>query len=202
MSAATRLRRMDENAEILVLERSAHVSFANCGLPYFVGGVITRRESLLLETPESINRRFKADVRVNSEVVAIDRAAKTVTVREVLTGNEYTETYDNLILAPGAAPFIPPIPGVVRALTLRNVADTDTMAAKVSEVLAGDNKTAVIMGGGFIGLELAENLVERGLQVSVVELADQIMAPLDVEMAIRVQWELEGRGVRSSPGHR
>jgi NADPH-dependent 2,4-dienoyl-CoA reductase/sulfur reductase-like enzyme/rhodanese-related sulfurtransferase len=200
MSAATRLRRMDENAEILVLERSAHVSFANCGLPYFVGGVITRRESLLLETPESINRRFKADVRVNSEVVAIDRAAKTVTVREVLTGNEYTETYDNLILAPGAAPFIPPIPGVERALTLRNVADTDTMAAKVAEVLADDNKTAVIMGGGFIGLELAENLVERGLQVSVVELADQIMAPLDVEMAIRVQWELEGRGVEVITG--
>ncbi|MCE1174626.1 MAG: FAD-dependent oxidoreductase [Propionibacteriales bacterium] len=200
MSAATRLRRMDENAEILVLERSAHVSFANCGLPYFVGGVITRRESLLLETPESINRRFKADVRVNSEVVAIDRAAKTVTVREVLTGNEYTETYDNLILAPGAAPFIPPIPGVERALTLRNVADTDTMAAKVAEVLAGDNKTAVIMGGGFIGLELAENLVERGLHVSVVELADQIMAPLDVEMAIRVQWELEGRGVEVITG--
>lgn len=200
MSAATRLRRMDENAEILVLERSEHVSFANCGLPYYVGGVITRRESLLLETPESINRRFNVDVRVNSEVVSIDRAAKTVTVRETLTGTEYTESYDNLILAPGAAPFIPPIPGVERALTLRNVADTDTMATKVAEVLAGDNKTAVIMGGGFIGLELAENLVERGLQVAVVELADQIMAPLDVEMAIRVQWELEGRGVEVVTG--
>jgi NADPH-dependent 2,4-dienoyl-CoA reductase/sulfur reductase-like enzyme/rhodanese-related sulfurtransferase len=195
MSAATRLRRMDETAEIVVFERSGHVSFANCGLPYYVGGVITRREALLLETPESINTRFQADVRVNTEVTAIDRAAKTVSVRDLATGREYTESYDNLILAPGAAPFVPPIPGAERALTLRNVADTDAMAAKVDEVLAGPEKSAVIMGGGFIGLELAENFVERGLKVTVVELANQIMAPLDVEMAIRVQWELESRSV-------
>ena len=195
MSAATRLRRMDETAEIIVFERSGHVSFANCGLPYYVGGVITHREALLLETPESINTRFQADVRVNTEVTAIDRAAKTVSVRDLATGREYTESYDNLILAPGAAPFVPPIPGAERALTLRNVADTDAMAAKVDDVLAGSEKSAVIMGGGFIGLELAENFVERGLKVTVVELANQIMAPLDVEMAIRVQWELESRGV-------
>lgn len=200
MSAATRLRRMDETAEIVVFERSGHVSFANCGLPYYVGGVITRREALLLETPESINTRFQADVRVNTEVTAIDRAAKTVSVRDLATGREYTESYDNLILAPGAAPFVPPIPGAERALTLRNVADTDAMAAKVDEVLAGPEKSAVIMGGGFIGLELAENFVERGLKVSVVELANQIMAPLDVEMAIRVQWELESRGVEVITG--
>lgn len=200
MSAATRLRRMDETAEIVVFERSGHVSFANCGLPYYVGGVITRREALLLETPESINTRFQADVRVNTEVTAIDRAAKTVSVRDLATGREYTESYDNLILAPGAAPFVPPIPGAERALTLRNVADTDAMAAKVDEVLAGSEKSAVIMGGGFIGLELAENFVERGLKVTVVELANQIMAPLDVEMAIRVQWELESRGVEVITG--
>lgn len=200
MSAATRLRRMDETAEIVVFERSGHVSFANCGLPYYVGGVITRREALLLETPESINTRFQADVRVNTEVTAIDRGAKTVSVRDLATGREYTESYDNLILAPGAAPFVPPIPGAERALTLRNVADTDAMAAKVDEVLAGPEKSAVIMGGGFIGLELAENFVERGLKVSVVELANQIMAPLDVEMAIRVQWELESRGVEVITG--
>lgn len=200
MSAATRLRRLDESAEIVVLEKSEHVSFANCGLPYFVGGVITERDALLLETPASIKRRFKADVRVDSEVVSIDREAKTVTVRDLSADREYTESYDNLILAPGAAPFIPPIPGVERALTLRNVADTDLMAAKVAEVLASGNPTSVIMGGGFIGLELAENLIERGLKVSVVELANQIMAPLDVEMAIRVQWLLEGHGVEVITG--
>ena len=200
MSAATRLRRMDETAEIVVFEKSGHVSFANCGLPYYVGGVITRREALLLETPESIHTRFQADVRVNTEVTAIDREAKTVSVRDLTTGREYTESYDNLILAPGAAPFVPPIPGAERALVLRNVADTDFMAAKVDEVLAGPEKSAVIMGGGFIGLELAENFVEKGLKVTVVELANQIMAPLDVEMAARVQWELESRGVEVITG--
>ena len=200
MSAATRLRRMDETAEIVVFEKSGHVSFANCGLPYYVGGVITRREALLLETPESIHTRCQADVRVNTEVTAIDREAKTVSVRDLTTGREYTESYDNLILAPGAAPFVPPIPGAERALVLRNVADTDFMAAKVDEVLAGPEKSAVIMGGGFIGLELAENFVEKGLKVTVVELANQIMAPLDVEMAIRVQWELESRGVEVITG--
>ena len=200
MSAATRLRRMDETAEIVVFEKSGHVSFANCGLPYYVGGVITRREALLLETPESIHTRFQADVRVNTEVTAIDREAKTVSVRDLTTGREYTESYDNLILAPGAAPFVPPIPGAERARLLRNVADTDFMAAKVDEVLAGPEKSAVIMGGGFIGLELGENFVEKGLKVTVVELANQIMAPLDVEMAIRVQWELESRGVEVITG--
>lgn len=211
MSAATRLRRLDEQAEIVVLERSGHVSFANCGLPYYVGGLITNRNALLLQTPGSLKSRFGLDVRVDSEAVAIDRAAKTVSVKNLATGTEYTESYDQLVLAPGAAPFVPPIPGVERALALRNIADTDQMAAAVDAVLeaaardhgsAGAEEgadqprpTAVIMGGGFIGIELAENLTERGLAVTVVELADQILAPLDVEMAALVEKHLVTHGV-------
>ena len=211
MSAATRLRRLDENAEIVVLERSGHVSFANCGLPYFVGGVITQRSALLLQTPASLKARFGIDVRVDSEATAIDRAAKTLSVRNLVTGETYTETYDSLVLAPGAAPFVPPIPGVERALALRNIADTDKMAAAVDEALASAERdrldvptdesrapaepTAVIMGGGFIGVELAENLTERGLRTTIVELADQILAPLDVEMATLVEKHLVKRGV-------
>jgi NADPH-dependent 2,4-dienoyl-CoA reductase/sulfur reductase-like enzyme/rhodanese-related sulfurtransferase len=195
MSAATRLRRLAEDAEIVVLEKSGHVSFANCGLPYFVGGVIEKRDALLLQTPASLKARFDLDVRVDSEVIAIDRAAKTVAVRNLATGTEYTESYDSLILAPGAAPFVPPTPGIERALSLRNIADTDAMAAKVSEVLASGNATALIMGGGFIGIELAENLTERGLKVTIVELANQIMAPLDVEMAALVEKHIVKNGV-------
>ncbi|HQZ00282.1 MAG TPA: FAD-dependent oxidoreductase [Propionicimonas sp.] len=195
MSAATRLRRLDEQAEIVVLERSGHVSFANCGLPYYVGGVITDRDALLLQTPSSLKTRFNLDVRVDSEVTAIDRAAKTVSVTELTTGRQYTETYDHLVLAPGAAPFVPPIPGVERALALRNIADTDKMAGAVAAALAQPEPTAVIMGGGFIGVELAENLTERGLKVTVVELAEQCLAPLDVEMAALVEKHLVAHGV-------
>jgi len=211
MSAATRLRRLDEKAEIVVLERSGHVSFANCGLPYYVGGVIQQRTALLLQTPQSLQARFGIDVRVDSEVTSIDRAAKTVSVRNLGTGAEYTESYDSLVLAPGAAPFVPPIPGVERALVLRNIPDTDKMAAIVDEILAKAERervraavdedvadttpTAVIMGGGFIGVELAENLTDRGLKTTIVELADQIMAPLDVEMATLVEKNLVKNGV-------
>jgi NADPH-dependent 2,4-dienoyl-CoA reductase/sulfur reductase-like enzyme/rhodanese-related sulfurtransferase len=195
MSAATRLRRLAEDAEIVVLEKSGHVSFANCGLPYFVGGVIEKRDALLLQTPASLKARFGLDVRVDSEVTAIDREAKTVTVRDLAKGTEYTESYDSLILAPGAAPFVPPTPGVERALSLRNIADTDAMTAKVAEVVASGNATALIMGGGFIGIELAENLIERGLKVTIVELANQIMAPLDVEMAALVEKHIKKNGV-------
>ena len=195
MSAATRLRRLDEQAEIVVLERSGHVSFANCGLPYYVGGVITDRDALLLQTPSSLKTRFNLDVRVDSEVTAIDRAAKTVSVTELTTGRQYTESYDHLVLAPGAAPFVPPIPGVERALALRNIADTDKMAGAVAAALAQPEPTAVIMGGGFIGVELAENLTERGLKVTVVELAEQCLAPLDVEMAALVEKHLVAHGV-------
>lgn len=216
MSAATRLRRLAETAEIVVLEKSGHVSFANCGLPYFVGGVITKRDALLLQTPASLKARFELDVRVNSEVTSIDRGAKTVTVRDLVAGTEYTESYDSLILAPGAAPFIPPIPGVERALSLRNIADTDAMAKAVSDAIAnadGDDPgalvaqgrepglvSAVIMGGGFIGIELAENLTERGIKVAIVELADQIMAPLDVEMAVLVEKHIIKHGVQVITG--
>ena len=198
MSAATRLRRLDESAEIVVLERSGHVSFANCGLPYYVGGVITDRRSLLLQTPASLKARFGLDVRVNSEVVAIDRAAKTVTIADLAAGSQYTESYDALILAPGAAPFVPPIPGAERALSLRNVEDVDAMAAAVNT--DGRPRTAVIMGGGFIGVELAENLVHKGFEVTIVELADQLLAPLDVEMAALVEKKLVANGVRVLTG--
>jgi len=197
MSAATRLRRLDESAEIVVLERSGHVSFANCGLPYYVGGVITDRQSLLLQTPASLKARFDLDVRVNSEAIAIDPAAKTVSVTNLADGTHYTESYDSLILAPGAAPFVPPIPGAERALTLRNIADVDAMAAAVGD---GRPRTAVIMGGGFIGVELAENLVHRGFEVTIVELADQLLAPLDVEMAALVEKKLIAGGVKVVTG--
>jgi NADPH-dependent 2,4-dienoyl-CoA reductase/sulfur reductase-like enzyme/rhodanese-related sulfurtransferase len=195
MSAATRLRRLDENAEIVVLERSGYVSFANCGLPYYVGDVITDRNALLLQTPASLHARFGIDVRVDSEAVAIDRAAKSVKVRNLASGDQYFENYDNLILAPGAAPFVPPIPGVERALALRNIGDVDKMAAAVEAILVRPEPTAVIMGGGFIGVELAENLTERGVKVTIVELAGQLLAPLDVEMAALVEKHLIKSGV-------
>lgn len=200
MSAATRLRRLDEDAEIVVLERSGFVSFANCGLPYYIGDVITDRNALLLQTPSSLKARFGIDVRVNSEALSIDRAAKSVQVSNLATGERYLEDYDNLVLAPGAAPFVPPIAGVERALTLRNVGDTDKMAAVVAAVLTRAEPTAVIMGGGFIGVELAENLTERGIKVAIVELADQLLAPLDVEMAALVEKHLVKHGVRVVTG--
>ena len=200
MSAATRLRRLDESAEIVVLERSGHVSFANCGLPYYIGDVITDRNALLLQTPSSLKARFGIDVRVDSEVISIDRAAKSVTVRSLATGEQYFEDYDALVLAPGAAPFVPPIPGASRALTLRNIGDTDKMAAAVDAAASGPEPTAVIMGGGFNGVELAENLTERGLKVTIVELADQLLAPLDVELAALVEKHLARHGVRVLTG--
>lgn len=195
MSAATRLRRLDESAEIVVLEKSGYVSFANCGLPYFVGGVITSRDALLLQTPASLKARFDLDVRVSSEVISIDRAAKSVTVRDLAGDREYAESYDALILAPGAAPFIPPTPGIERALSLRNIADTDAMSAAVAELEASANPTAAILGGGFIGIELAENLTDRGIKTTIIELAEQIMAPLDVEIAAVVEKHLVKHGV-------
>lgn len=200
MSAATRLRRLDETAEIVVFERSGYVSFANCGLPYYLGGVIEKRSALLLQTPESLGARFGIDVRVGHEVTAIDREARTVTVRHLGSGEQSTESYDKLVLSPGAAPFVPPIPGIERALTLRNIEDVDTMEHRigVAEGLPqgnGDAHTAVVMGAGFIGLEVAENLTHRGWAVTVVELADQIMVPLDPELAALVQQRLEANGV-------
>ena len=205
MSAATRLRRLAEDAEIVVFERSGYVSFANCGLPYYLGGVIEKRSALLLQTPQSLGARFGVDVRVNHEVMSIDRAAQTVAVRNVASGETSTESYDALVLSPGAAPFVPPIPGIERALTLRNIEDVDAMENRigVAEGMAQSAEAghaAVVMGAGFIGLEVAENLIHRGWQVTVVELADQIMVPLDPEMAALVQKRLEANGVRVVTG--
>jgi NADPH-dependent 2,4-dienoyl-CoA reductase/sulfur reductase-like enzyme/rhodanese-related sulfurtransferase len=209
-SAATRLRRLDESHEIIVLERSGYVSFANCGLPYYIGGVIADRRALLLQTPRSLNARFGLDVRVNSEVIAINPAARTVTVRDIVAGREYTETYDNLVFSPGASPIRPPIPGIERALTLRTVEDTDRIKERVDGLLAavdsseeavgGQALSAVVVGGGFIGLEMAESLREREMEVTVVELADQVMAPLDPEMAQLVAAELTRNGVELALG--
>jgi NADPH-dependent 2,4-dienoyl-CoA reductase/sulfur reductase-like enzyme/rhodanese-related sulfurtransferase len=177
MSAATRLRRLDESARITIIERSGHVSFANCGLPYLVGGVIERRDSLLLQTPESLGARFRLDVRVGHEARAIDRERCEVVVCDLATDLETAIPYDALVLSPGASPVRPPIPGIERALSLRNVEDTDAMVEA-----ARDARTAVVIGGGFIGLEVAENLVHRRIATTIVEATDQVMAPLDPEM--------------------
>ncbi len=209
-SAATRLRRLDESHEIVVLERSGYVSFANCGLPYYIGGTIADRRNLLLQTPKSLNARFGLDVRVNSEVTSIDPGARTVTVKDLTTGESYTEGYDHLVLSPGASPIVPPIPGVERALTLRTIEDTDRIKERVDslllsvdsseEAVGGAALSAVIVGGGFIGLEMAESLRERGMDVTVVELGTQVMAPLDPEMAAIVAAELRKHGVHLALG--
>lgn len=190
MSAATRLRRLDETAEIVVLERSGHVSFANCGLPYRVGGVIEQRNSLLLQTPAALNARFGLDVRVRHEAIAVDAAARRVRVRDLAAGEEYDLGYDRLILSPGAVPVRPGLPGIERALTLRNIEDTDALVAAVAGA-----RTGVVIGGGFIGLEVAENLARRGLAVGIVEATDQVLAPIDPELAALVHRRLRDRGV-------
>ena len=185
MSTATRLRRNDEDRTIIVLEASGYVSFANCGLPYHVGGVIPERQSLLLQTPESLKERFNLDVRVNTRVTAIDPQAQTVT-----TDSGDVISYDQLVLSPGATPFLPPIEGIDKALTLRTVEDVDRIVAAVE-----GKKSAAIIGGGFIGLEVAENLRHRGMDVTIIEAADQIMGPLDPEMAAIVTQRLRDNGV-------
>ncbi|MGO4957067.1 FAD-dependent oxidoreductase [Luteococcus sp. Sow4_B9] len=190
MSAAARLRRLDGSAQITVVERSGNISFANCGLPYHVGGVIEQRDALLLQTPQAIKARFDIDVFVGTEAVAINREQHTVTVRELDGGAERELPYDKLVLAPGASPIRPPLPGIERALGLRNVEDTDAMVAALPGA-----RTAVVIGGGFIGVELAENLVHKGLQVSLVEATSQVMAPLDPEMVAPVHAVLRDSGV-------
>ncbi len=191
MSAATRMRRLDAEAEIIVLEKSGHVSYANCGLPYFVGGVIEEEDALLLQTPASLHARFKLDVRVATEVTVIDPVAKTVMVKDWLNNEEYSLLYDKLILSPGASPVVPPIPGIERALTLRTVEDVEKIADRVN----AKPKSAVVIGGGFIGVEIAENLVHKGIPTTVVEAAPQVLAPLDPEMATLVAKEMRKHGV-------
>lgn len=192
-TAAARIRRNTEDAEVVLFEKGAYISYANCGLPYYIGGVISERDRLFVQTPEAFGRRFNIDVRVNHEVTAIDLRGKAVTVRTV-DGREYTETYDKLLLSPGASPVRPPLPGIDTKgiFTLRNVADTDAIKAYVKE---HGVRHAVIVGGGFIGLEMAENLVHAGARVSVVEMADQVMGPIDYSMAALVHCHLLQKGV-------
>jgi NADPH-dependent 2,4-dienoyl-CoA reductase/sulfur reductase-like enzyme/rhodanese-related sulfurtransferase len=191
MSTAARLRRLDAHARITVFERSGHVSFANCGLPYFVGGLIEDEEDLTLQTPGQLFDRFRLDVRVHDEVVAINRAEHTVTSRSTTTGKQSVAAYDKLVLSMGAAPVRPPIPGYDRARTLRTVED----AALLASDLGVAPRTAVVIGAGFIGLEMTENLVAQGIDVTIVEATPHVLPPLDPEMAILVSDELAAHGV-------
>lgn len=175
MSAATRMRRLDADAEIIVIEKSGHVSYANCGLPYYVGGVIEEEEALLLQTPASLHARFRLDVRIASEVESINPSAKTLLVKNELSGENYELSYDKLVMSPGASPVVPPIPGIERAMTLRTVEDVEKIFNRVSQKPAN----AVVIGGGFIGVEIAENLIHKGIKTTVVEAATQLLAPLD-----------------------
>jgi NADPH-dependent 2,4-dienoyl-CoA reductase/sulfur reductase-like enzyme/rhodanese-related sulfurtransferase len=191
MSAATRMRRLDPSASIIVLEKSSYVSYANCGLPYYIGGIISKRQDLLLQTPESLHARFELDVRICNEVTAIDRERKVVTVRDLDLNHEYELNYDALVLSPGAQPVVPPLPGIERALTLRTVEDV----TRIVDAVEAQPKHAVVIGGGFIGIETAENLRHRGIDTTIIEALDQVLAPLDAEMAIPVAHEVRKHGV-------
>jgi NADPH-dependent 2,4-dienoyl-CoA reductase/sulfur reductase-like enzyme len=194
MSAAARLRRLDEKAEIVVLERDAYVSFANCGLPYHIGGDIQDREALLLQTPLSLRESLGLDVRTGHEVMGIDRSAHVVNIHDRQSGADYTETYDALVLATGATPLRPPLPGIDhhRIRTLRNIPDMDA----IIEILDGDVQSAVVVGGGYIGLEMVEALRHRGIDVTLVEALDQVMTVLDREMSTHLKEHLAHNGVR------
>lgn len=191
MSTATRLRRLDEQAEIIVLERSGYVSFANCGLPYHLSGTIADRSSLMLQTPDSLAARFALDVRVKSEVVDINRDSKTVTIRNLVDKTEYVEHYDYLVLSPGAAAVMPGLPGAERAMSMKDIEDLDRAMAW----LESKPETALIIGGGFIGIELAENLVKRGLAVTMLQRGSQLMKNLDPEMAVLLTTRMKSAGV-------
>ncbi|MDR0299133.1 MAG: FAD-dependent oxidoreductase [Streptococcaceae bacterium] len=199
MSAATRLRRLQESAEIIVFEKGPHVSFANCGLPYYISGEIEKREQLIVQSAEALTQRFRLDIRENSEVIKINPSEKTVIVK---SGNQtYLESYDSLILSPGAKPILPSLPGLSEAkniFTLRNIPDLD----KITHFIENQTvKQAVVIGAGFIGIEMAENLTQRGLAVTIIEKADHILPTLDPEMAKPIQISLEAHGVRVLTGH-
>ena len=194
-STAARLRRLDENMEIVMFEKGEYISFANCGLPYYIGGTINEREKLIVQTVGAMSSKFNLDIRTLSEVIKIDKDSKKITVKDHRNNNEYEETYDVLVLSPGASPIKPPIKGIKECdnlFTLRNIPDTD----KIKEYV--DNKKpkhAVVVGGGFIGLEMAENLWDRDIKLTLVEAGDQVMAPLDIEMASIVHDHLIDKGV-------
>lgn len=193
-TAAARIRRLTEDAEIILFEKGAYISYANCGLPYYIGGVIEERDRLFVQTPEAFGKRFNIDVRTRSEVIAIHPEKKQVTVRSA-EGKEYTENYDKLLLSPGASPVVPPLPGIQSEgiFTLRNVDDTDRIKAYMT---AHRVRRTVIVGGGFIGLEMAENLKHAGSQVAVVEMAPQVMGPIDYSMAALVHQHLQQQDVK------
>ena len=193
-TAAARIRRLNERAEIVMLERTGYVSYANCGLPYYVGGAIADEEDLTLQTPQAFYARYRVDARVGHEAIAIDRAGKTVTVRELATGKTYEETYDKLMLAPGAKPVLPPAAQTEdrRVFTLRTVEDTLAMH---DYVVGQKPQTAVVVGSGFIGLETAENLAGRGVHVTLIQRGGQVLAPLDADMACFLHAELVRNGV-------
>ncbi len=192
-SAAARARRLDENAEIILVERGEAPSFANCGLPYYVGNVIESRDKLLITPRQRLIDRYKLDVRTLTEALRIDRQSKTVDLRDLQSGEEYSESFDKLILSPGASPLRPPVPGIdlPQVYTLRDLRDADRMSQAVA--LA---KQAVVIGAGFIGLEMTENLVRRGIETTVVELADQVLPPWDAEMVSNVTTHLQNQGVK------
>ncbi len=194
-SLAARLRRLDEKAEIIMFERGDYISFANCGLPYYIGGIITDRDELLLQTPESFNDRFNVDVRVKSEVVKIDRQAKTVTVKS--DDETYTESYDILALSPGSTPIMPPVEGIDsdKVMKLWTIPDMD----KIVEAKKGA-KSAVVVGGGFIGVEMAENLTHAGLSVTLVDMMDQVMANVDFDMAQILHKHMTENGIKLALG--
>lgn len=193
-SAAVRARRLSEDAEIIMFERGPFVSFANCGLPYHIGGDIQERSKLLLQTPESFLARFNVDVRVMNEVVSINRQDKTVTVKNLLDGSEYQESYDFLLLSPGAGPVVPPIPGIDNPLThsLRNIPDMDRI---IKTIETNKVEHATVVGGGFIGLEMMEAFHQLGVKTTLVEMADQVMTPVDREMAGFAHAEIREKGI-------
>jgi CoA-disulfide reductase len=194
-TAAARLRRISEDVEIVLIERGEHISFANCGLPYYIGETIKDRSKLLVQTVKGMSERFNLDIRNLSEVMSINPEKKSVTIKNLQNGEVYEESYDKLLLSPGARPIVPPIPGLsenTTLFTLRNIPDTDKIKNHVDN---NNPKRAVVVGGGFIGIEMAENLVDRGIEVTLIEMANQIMAPIDFEMASILHTHLKEKGV-------
>lgn len=194
-SAAARLRRLDEFAEIIIFERGEYISFANCGLPYYIGGIITNKNALIIQTPEIMSKRFNLDIRTNNEIIKIDPKSKYVTVKNLKTNEIYNESYDKLILSPGAQPIKPSLPGIKKSdnlFTLRTIPDADAI---ISYIIEKKPKNAVVIGGGFIGIEIAENLHARGLHVSIVELTEQILTQIDLEMASILHNHIKSKGI-------